>query len=78
MIHNNENKKLSISNPNLLNVKSVSLFDITGKLIFNKEQLAAEPSYEFSTSGLSDSVYIVKINTAENQEISKKVLIFKE
>lgn len=78
VIHNNENKKLSISNPNLLNVKSVSLFDITGKLIFNKEQLAAEPSYEFSTSGLSDSVYIVKINTAENKEISKKVLIFKE
>jgi hypothetical protein len=78
VIHNNENKKLSISNPNLLNVKSVSLFDITGKLIFNKEKLAAEPSYEFSTSGLSDSVYIVKINTAENQEISKKVLIFKE
>ncbi|HQX04588.1 MAG TPA: T9SS sorting signal type C domain-containing protein, partial [Flavobacterium sp.] len=66
------------SNPNLLNVKSVSLFDITGKLIFNKEKLAAEPSYEFSTSGLSDSVYIVKINTAENKEISKKVLIFKE
>ncbi len=78
VIHNNENKKLSISNPNLLNVKSVSLFDITGKLIFNKEKLTAQQSYEFSTSGLSDSVYIVKINTVENQEISKKVLIFKE
>ena len=78
VIHNNDNKKVIISNPNLLDINSVSLFDLTGKLIFNKEKLGAPATYEFSSAGLSDSVYIIKIKTAENKEVNKKILIFKE
>jgi hypothetical protein len=74
---NNENELLSINNPNLIDLKSAYLFDITGKLIFKKEKLEANQIYSFSTNGLSESIYIVKLITADNQEISKKVSIYK-
>lgn len=77
IVQNNENELLSIRNPNLVDIKSATLFDITGKLIFTKEKLGAEEIYSFSTVGLSDSIYIIKLITTDNQEISKKVSIFK-
>ena len=77
IVQNNENELLSIKNPNLVDLKSATLFDITGKLIFTKEKLGAEEIYSFPTIGLSDSIYIVKLITADNQEISKKVSIYR-
>lgn len=77
IVQNNENELLSIKNPNLVNLKSATLFDITGKLIFTKEKLGSEEIYSFPTIGLSDSIYIVKLITADNQEISKKVSIYR-
>lgn len=74
---NNVNELLTIHNPNLINLKSASLFDITGKLIFTNKDLGTNDSYSFSTSNLSDSIYIIKLVTNENQEIGKKVSIFR-
>lgn len=74
---NNVNELLTIHNPNLINLKSATLFDITGKLIFTNKDLGTNDSYSFSTSNLSDSIYIVKLVTADNQEIGKKVSIFR-
>lgn len=75
--HNNMNELLLISNPNLMDLKSATLFDITGKLIFTKEKLGAKENYSFSTSGLSESIYIVKLLTNDNQQITKKIAIFR-
>ena len=74
---NNENELLSINNPNLINLKSAYLFDITGKLIIKNEKLGANNIYSFSTSGLSESIYIVKLITEDNHEIAKKISVFK-
>lgn len=76
IVQNNENEMLSIRNPNLINLKSVTLFDITGKRIFTKEKLGAQGIYTFPTAGLSDSIYIVKLITSDNREISKKISVF--
>jgi len=77
IVQNNDSGLLSIKNPNLVDLKSATLFDITGKLIFTKEKLGAQEVYSFPTIGLSDSIYIVKLITADNQEISKKVSIYR-
>ncbi len=76
IVQNNENEMLSIRNPNLINLKSATLFDITGKRIFTKEKLGAQEIYSFPTAGLSDSIYIVKLITSDNQEISKKISVY--
>ena len=75
IVQNNTNQLLSISNPNLLELKSVQLFDISGKLILNKEKLETNNNYEFATNALSEAVYIVKITTVNNEALSQKIIV---
>jgi hypothetical protein len=75
VIQNNNNAQLQILNPNLLETKSIALYDISGKTIFNKNQVGTQSEYSFSTATLSDGVYIVNINTKDNQGFSQKVII---
>jgi hypothetical protein len=75
VFQNNTNSMLTITNPKLLDVTNVKLYDVAGKLIFNKENLNTKNNYEFSTSTLSDGVYIVKLNTKENINIAQKVIV---
>ena len=75
IVQNNTNQLLSISNPNLLELKSVQLFDISGKLILNKEKLETNTNYEFATNALSEAVYVVKITTINNEALSQKIIV---
>ena len=72
---NNTNQLLTVSNPNLLDIKSVTLFDITGKLLFNKFNLGSNNSYEFSTASLSDGIYLVKIQSSDGQSKTQKIIV---
>ena len=75
VVQNNTSQLLTVSNPNLLDIKSILLFDITGKLLFNKVNLGVRSSYEFSTSSLSDAVYLVKINSSDGQSLAQKIIV---
>ncbi len=75
IVQNNPNQQLSVANPNLLDVKSVALYDMGGKLIFNKVNLGAEASYQFSTASLSEGVYIVKLHTADDRSMGQKIIV---
>lgn len=66
---------LTVLNPNLADVKTVTLFDITGKQVFTKENLGSNDSYQFSTSGLSSGVYILDLATWDNHKFSQKIII---
>lgn len=75
IVQNNAFHTLTVLNPNLADIASVVLFDITGKKIFQKDDLGADNSHQFSTSGLSSGVYIVDLTTHDNQKFSQKVII---
>ena len=77
ILQNNTTQFLTVSNPKNLNIKEVSLFDLSGKLIFNKSTLGNDKSYKFSTSGLSEAIYIVNVITAEGLKQGQKVSVFK-
>ena len=66
---------LTVSNPNLIDVKSVTLYDLTGKQIFSKAKLTPQDSYQFSTGGLSDAVYLVELLTNDNRKLGQKIII---
>lgn len=68
---------LTIANPEKIALANCSLYDVVGKLIFSKNDLGANESYEFPVSGLSEGVYIVRVITNGNSEISKKVIVRK-
>lgn len=76
LIHqNNVEKYLLMKNTAMYNVDAVNLYDMSGKLIFNKKNLGSESEYSFNTANLATGVYVVTINTENGQSISKKVTI---
>ena len=77
VFQNNDRQVLTVANPNQMNIKSVTLYDMGGKQIFNKTKLGTKENYEFQTSGISEAVYIVKIMTTDSQQFAKKVSVFR-
>ncbi|MGO4821446.1 MULTISPECIES: T9SS type A sorting domain-containing protein [unclassified Flavobacterium] len=75
MYQNNDTKNLIINNPEQKELVSCNLYDIVGKLIFSKDNLGSDAAYNFSTSGLSDGIYIVKLNTNEEASVGQKIII---
>lgn len=75
IVQNNAAQMIMIANPKQYDIATVTLFDLTGKKIFDRSKLGVKDSYQFSTAGISDALYIVKITTADNEEISKKVTV---
>ena len=75
IVQNNTNQLLSISNPNLVDLKSVMLYDVLGKLIFDKSDLGAKSIYEFPTTSLSEGIYIVKLKTNDGQIFNQKIIV---
>lgn len=75
MYQNNDTKNLIINNPEQKELVSCNLYDIVGKLIFSKDNLGSDAAYNFSTTGLSDGIYIVKLNTNEETSVSQKIII---
>ena len=75
VFQNNTNQLLTVSNPNLLDLKSVTLFDISGKKIFSHLNLGANSSYAFSTAALSDGVYLAKIQCSDGKNKVQKIIV---
>lgn len=76
VIQNNVSQVLMVSNPNLIPLKSITLYDIAGKQIFTSTSIGVKDKYYFPTSAISDAVYVVKVITANNQDFGKKVAVY--
>ncbi|WP_333600673.1 T9SS type A sorting domain-containing protein [Flavobacterium sp.] len=75
IVQNNAAQMVTVSNPNLMELQSAKLYDLNGKLVFEKQQLGAQESYQFSTSGLSQAVYLVEVSTADHQRKTQKIIV---
>lgn len=75
VIQNNANGMLTILNSKNYDVTSLSLYDVSGKLVINKLNLGAQDSFSISTAQLSEGVYVVQATTAENGNLSKKIIV---
>ncbi len=75
VFQNNSAGSLMIKNPESYNVKAFTMYDVTGKLIYNKANLGTKSEYSFPTNSLSTGTYLVKVITKNNVEITKKVIV---
>jgi hypothetical protein len=75
VFQNNTNQLLTVSNPNLLELKSVTLFDLSGKKIFSHLNLGTNSSYAFTTAALSDGVYLAKIQCSGGKNKVQKIIV---
>ena len=74
ILQNNPGQLLTIYNPKNTNINSVSLIDMAGKQILNKENVGTSTSAEFSTSGLAEGIYIAKV-ISNGKAVAKKISI---
>jgi hypothetical protein len=75
IIQDNANSNLRASNPNNLALKSFKIYDLLGKVVLSKKDLATEQNYIFSTSALSSGVYIAEFLTTDNERYTEKIII---
>jgi hypothetical protein len=75
VFQNNSTKNMTINNPLQKDLESCSLYDVAGKMVFSKKNLGSEVNYSFSTSNLSDGIYIVKLLTNEKNETGQKIIV---
>jgi len=75
IFQDNQAHLLMVSNPKRIEIASITLFDLNGKLLFNRNNLDVLDHYSFSTSGLSEAAYLVQVLTKDNQKVNQKVII---
>lgn len=75
VFQNNPNQQLEIKNPYNYDIKSMNVFDMTGKLVIAEKNLGERGHYSFPTGNLSDGVYIVKMTTTSDMQIDYKVVV---
>jgi hypothetical protein len=72
---NNTVGQLEVSNPKGYNIKNAYVFDMSGKMVINRNNIGTEQNFTFPTSNLSDGVYLVKLTTEDNIDINYKITI---
>lgn len=70
---NNPVKQLEVSNPDSYDIKSLTIFDMAGKLVFSENNVGNSSKLTFPTATLSDAVYLVRLTTTDNQTIVYKI-----
>ena len=75
IFQNNTTSQLKIINPNSLDITLFSLFDVSGKLVLNKNISEIKNTYSYSTKSLSDGIYIAKISLSNNRGFTKKLVV---
>lgn len=75
LFQNNPLQQLEIINPERYEIKSLSVFDMSGKLVLSKNDLGDSATHNFYTGNLSDGVYIVKMTTADDIQVDYKTVI---
>jgi len=75
IFQNNTISQLTIKNPNALSIKSLVLYDVSGKRVMQNTNLSNNTLYEFPTRNLSDGVYVVNVTLDNQDAINKKIIV---
>ncbi len=72
---NNPSHQLEVRNPEGYTIKSAAVYDMTGKLVIQEQNLGDTTKFTFYTGNLSDGVYLVKLITSDNIIVDYKAMI---
>lgn len=72
---NNPQSKLEVSNPDVLDIRNASIYDMRGRLVLTENNIGKVAKFSFPTGNLSTGVYIVKLSTTENGIIDYKITV---
>jgi hypothetical protein len=67
--------ELTVFNPQAVELKSIDIYDLAGRLVTSSNPSEVLPNYTFDTSSYSQGIYIVKMVNIEDQQKSVKVSV---
>ncbi|MGC1471268.1 MAG: LamG-like jellyroll fold domain-containing protein [Psychroserpens sp.] len=72
--YNMNTKRIALFNPNFVDVKSITLYNIIGQQITSVEEISELDYSEYNVKNLNAGTYVIQINTLSGL-LSKKVLV---
>ncbi|KAA5823637.1 T9SS type A sorting domain-containing protein [Algibacter amylolyticus] len=75
VFQNNTISEISIINPNSLDIKSFTLYDVAGKQVMQHVISSNSAKLSYSTKAISDGVYVAKIDLKDNKIFNKKIIV---
>lgn len=72
---NNKLSQLEVFNPETIDIKTASVYDMSGKQVIHERNLGKQNTYTFSTADLSSGVYLVKLVTQDDLVVDYKVTV---
>ncbi|APY09409.1 hypothetical protein BWZ20_14320 [Winogradskyella sp. J14-2] len=75
VLYANNKEKIVLINPNLIDVKSIELFNILGQSVHKFESISESGYSEYEVKNLSTGTYVIKLYTVSGSVSTKKVLV---
>ncbi|TBW25750.1 T9SS type A sorting domain-containing protein [Gramella sp. KN1008] len=73
IFQNNREERLEIKILYDSGISSLMVYDLNGKLVFNRSFKGLQKEFTMPTGNLGNAVYIVKVNTIDKLELTKKI-----
>jgi len=71
----NINKQLNIQNNGSLDIRTVSLYDISGRLMFRDIRNSTDQFFSYDTGKYGTGIYILNVLMNDNEVITKKIAV---
>ncbi|WP_178989047.1 LamG-like jellyroll fold domain-containing protein [Winogradskyella schleiferi] len=75
VLYSNSLEKIVVVNPNQVDLKSMTLFNMLGQSVYRIDKLEQRNYSEYKIHNLSAGTYIIKLQTATDAAISKKIML---
>ncbi|MFP4846072.1 choice-of-anchor D domain-containing protein [Winogradskyella sp. PE311] len=75
VLYSNDIEKIVLINPNLIDIKSIELFNILGQSVYTIENISESGYSEYDVKNLSTGTYVIKLYTESGSVSTKKVLV---
>ncbi len=72
---NNAAMELNVFNPQAIDLKSIEIYDLAGRLVANSNPKEIQSNYTFNTASYAQGIYIVRMTNADDQQKSVKVSV---
>ncbi|MDY2587805.1 LamG-like jellyroll fold domain-containing protein [Winogradskyella aquimaris] len=75
VLYSNDKEKIILINPNLIDVRSIELFNMLGQSVQKIENISESGYSEYDVKNLSTGTYVIKLYTVSGSVSTKKVLV---
>ncbi|WP_299125797.1 LamG-like jellyroll fold domain-containing protein [uncultured Winogradskyella sp.] len=75
ILYSNDINKIVLINPNQIEVKSIALFNMLGQSVYTYNNIIQSDHSEYDVTDLSAGAYIIKLFTANNSVLTKKIVV---